>query len=338
MAGLAKPHVHPVDETWLALGAEVPLGPDLEIVDSHIHLWDFSDPAYFTPQYEADARSAGISASVFVDCTMGYRESGPDQLLPVGEVEFARAQAAAASGDVAVCAAIVGWADLRLGDAVDNVLDELEAAGGGRFRGVRIRATYDPDPIAGYGATGAERGLLRRDDLRRGVERLHARGHLLDLYAFHTQLDEVADLASAFPDLPIILNHIGGPIGVGRYADIPEQVFVEWSRSMATLARHANVSVKIGGFAISRIAIVTAQGRDRPPSSQELAGLCKPWVDHCLQEFGADRCLFGSNFPVDKAVFPILTYVNAMKQLTAHLPAAEQRAFFAGNARKLYRI
>ena len=338
MAGLKKPHVHPVDEAWLALGAETPIGPDLDIVDSHIHLWDFSDPPYYTPDYEADARSAGISASVYVDCTMAYRETGPDHLAPVGEVEFAREQAEAAAGDIDVCAAIIGWADLCLGDAVDEVLDHLESAGGGRFRGVRARVTYDPDPVAGYGGTGAGPQLVLRDDFRRGVERLHRRGHRLDLYAFHTQLDEVADLARAFPDLPILLNHTGGPIGAGRYADIPEQVLADWQRGMADLARFDNVSVKIGGFAISRLAIVKPAGRDRPPSSEEIAGLCKPWVDHCLEQFGADRCLFASNFPVDKAVFPLLTYVNAMKRLTAHLSLGDQRAFFSENARKIYRI
>ena len=192
-----KPHVHPVDEAWLARGAEPAVGPVIDIVDSHIHLWDFSDPAYFVESYTRDAVSAGISASVYVDCTMAYREDGPVELEPVGEVAFARAQAEAAPGPVDVAAGIIGWADLTLGDAVAPVMQALEQAGGGRFRGVRARATYDPDPKAGYGADGIGPGLMLRDDFRAGVAQLAAAGHVLDLYAFHTQLGEVADLARA---------------------------------------------------------------------------------------------------------------------------------------------
>lgn len=333
-----KPHVHPVDDAWLARGAEQPVSPAIEIVDSHIHLWDFSTPPYFTRSYEQDARSAAIASSIYVDCTMGYREDGPDHLASVGEVEFALKQAKLAEGDVNVAAAIVGWADLCLGDDVDPVLEALEAAGGGRFRGIRTRATYDADPVAGYGDAGVGPGMLLRDDYRRGVERLAARGHVLDLYAFHTQLAEVADLAKAFPDLPIVLNHIGGPLGVGRYASMAEKVFDDWKSGIATVATCPNVFVKIGGFAISRIGIVKVDGLNRPPSSSELAECCAPWVQHCFEEFSLDRCLFGSNFPVDKVAFPLLTLVNAMKLLTGEKTLGQQEAFFAGNAKSIYKL
>lgn len=338
MSGRKKPHVHPVDEAWLALGAEAAIGPAIDIVDSHFHLWDFSSPPYFADSYARDAAEAGISASVFAECTMGYHEDGPEDLAPVGEVEFARAQGDAVKGGASVASAIVGWADLSLGDAVEPVLIALEQAGGGRFRGVRARATYDPDPQAGYGASGAPKGLMLQDDFRRGVARLYARGHVLDLYAFHTQLGEVADLARAFPDLPIVLNHIGGPLGVGPYAHNRLQVWSDWREGMSQLATCPNVHVKIGGFAISRVAIVNAAGRDKPFTSGEIANLCRPWVDHCLKTFGVDRCLFGSNFPVDKVAFPLRTLVNALKLLTADLGLGAQEKFFAGNARKLYNI
>lgn len=338
MSKRAKPHVHPVDEAWLALGTETRIEPDIEIVDSHFHLWDFSEPAYYSKGYIRDARSAEISSSVYVDCTMAYREDGPAELEPVGEVEFAFAQAQASSQGVSVAAGIVGWADLTLGEDVGPVLDALGIAGGGHFRGVRTRATYDPDPAAGYGANGIGPGHILRDDYRRGVEQLHARGLVLDLYAFHTQLQEVLDLARAFPDLPIILNHIGGPLGIGRYADIGEQVFADWAVGMNDVASCPNVVVKIGGFAISRIAIVPLHPRDGPYSSLEVAELCRPWVDHCFSVFGAQRCMFGSNFPVDKVAMPMLTLVNAMKHISSHLPYSDRQDFFASNARRIYKI
>jgi predicted TIM-barrel fold metal-dependent hydrolase len=322
----------------LALAKETPIDSGIDIVDSHMHLWDFSDPPYYADSYVRDARSAGISSSIYVDCTMAYHEAGAPELEPVGEVEFACDQARASAHGVSVAAGIIGWADLALGGAVGPVLDALESAGGGRFRGVRTRATYDPDPAAGYGAMGVGPGLMLRDDYRQGVAQLHARGHVLDLYAFHTQLGEVADLARAFPDLPIILNHIGGPLGIGRYADIGEQVFADWAKGMAEVASCRNVFVKIGGFAISRLAIVPLQKRERPFSSLEIADLCKPWVDHCLSNFGAQRCMFGSNFPVDKAAMPMLTLVNAMQHLTAEMPHADRQNFFASNARRIYQI
>jgi len=334
----AKPHVHPIDEEWLALGAEAPLGPNVDIVDSHIHLWDFSTPPYFADSYARDAQSAGISASVFVDCTMAYDDGVPEALAPVGEVSFARQQGESSGEGIHVAAAIVGWADLTMGDGVDEVLIAMGKAGAGRFRGIRARANYDPDPVAGYGAIGAPQGLMLREDFRRGVARLQARGIVFDLYAFHTQLAEVADLARAFPDLPIVLNQFGGPLGVGPYATAREVVFDVWRAGMAEVAKCPNVVVKIGGFAISRIAIVNVTGRDRPPSSEEVAEMCRPWVEHCLAHFGPERCLFGSNFPVDKVAMPLGTLVNAMKRLTAHWPIADQRLFFAGNARRLYRI
>jgi predicted TIM-barrel fold metal-dependent hydrolase len=269
---------------------------------------------------------------------MAYREQGPVELEPVGEVDFASAQAESAGNGIAVAQAVIGWADLALGDAVDPVLAALEVAGRGRFRGVRTRATYDPDPVAGYGEAGAPAGLLAQADYRRGVARLHARGLVLDMYAFHTQLGEVADLARAFPDLPIVLNHIGGPLGVGVYAGQHDKVFADWTLGINEVATCPNVSIKIGGFAISRIAIVKAGDRARPFSSTELADAFRPWVDHCLGEFGPERCLFGSNFPVDKVAFPLVNLVNAMKIALSGHSLTEQRAFFAGNARKLYTI
>jgi L-fuconolactonase len=338
MSKRAKPHVHPVDEAWLALSSEARIEPDIDIVDSHFHLWDFSEPAYYSNAYIEDAKSAGIASSVYVDCTMAYREDGPVELEPVGEVEFAHAEAQTSSQGVSVAAGIVGWADLTLGENIGPVLDALEIAGGSLFRGVRTRATYDPDPAAGYGAMGVGSGLILRDDYRRGVEQLHSRGLVLDLYAFHTQLNEVADLALAFPGLPIILNHIGGPLGVGRYADIGEKVFVDWAQGMTDIASCPNVLVKICGFAISRIAIIPLHKREQPLSSVEIAEFCKPWVDHCLSAFGAQRCMFGSNFPVDKVAMSMLTLVNAMKHLTEHLPHSDRQDFFASNARRIYKI
>ena len=270
---------------------------------------------------------------------MGYRESGPEALEPVGEVEFAAGQAVTAAGGGGVAAnGIIGWADLRLGDAVGDVLDALAAAGGPNYRGIRTRANYDPDPKAGYGPQGTAAGLLLRDDYRRGLEQVQQRGLAFDLYTFHTQLHEVADLARAFPDLPIALNHNGGPIGIGRYTALRDEVHAEWLDGMTAVAACPNVSVKVCGFAISRIAIIPTTPRERPFSSDEVADLCRPWTDPVFALFGAERCVFGSNFPVDKVALPLRTLINAMKLLSSGLGVAGQERFFADNARAFYRL
>jgi len=335
----SKPHVPHVDESWLARNIEAPVAPALSVIDSHIHLWDFSDPDYFGDRYLSDARAAGISASVFVECTMGYREDGPALSRPVGEVEFARAQSERWSmPDVAVAAAIVGMVDVTRGHEIEPVLEEMAAAAGGRFRGIRIRAAYDADPAVGYGAGGVSADLLNLETTRAALAALQRAGLSLDIYAFHTQLADVQAVAAAFPDLPIVVNHIGAPIGCGPYATRREQVFRVWKAGMKELARRPNVCVKIGGFGISRMDIVSPRGRQAPPGSDELADMARPWFDGCIEAFGARRCMFGSNFPVDKNSVGMTTLVNAMKKLAGAGSEAEAADVLAGTARRFYRI
>lgn len=338
MAKEEKPHVPAIDENWLAKRAETPHQPAIEIVDSHFHMWDFCEPAYMGDSYVKDAEANGIVSSVFVECTMGYRPDGPEELRVLGEVEFACQQARKyATPKLNLCAAIVAMADFTLGDAVEGVLDQLQDCSDGRLRGIRTRAVYDPDPTVGYGDTGTPPGILACPDYQSGLRKLQAANLSLDLYAFHTQLSEVEQLAKTFPDLPIILNHIGGPLGIGRYTTEREAVFHDWMNSMANLAAFENVFVKIGGFAISRLDILKTGG-DMPPSSNEVKGVIRPWFEFCIEKFGVDRCLFGSNFPVDKAGSSMTVLLNAMKSLTSELSEDERRAFFSQTAKRLYRI
>lgn len=335
----SKPHVPSFDEAWLARNAEALLKPDRRVVDSHFHMWDFGDPAYFGDSYAQDAETAGIVKSVFLECTMGYRESGPAELRTVGEVEFALAQAEKWSlPQLAVASAIVGMVDMTLGSAVQGILDAMESAAGGRFRGVRIRAAQDDDPAVGYGANGLPAGFLLQPQTQAALTVLQRAGCSLDAYTFHTQLADVTAIASKFPDLPIVVNHAGAPIGAGQYAGRRAEVFDVWKAEMTALARCQNVTMKIGGFGISRINIVSAKGRDVPPGSDEVADLIRPWFDVCIDVFGPSRCMFGSNFPVDKSTMGMTTLVNAIGRVASGLSAAEQSDLFAGTAERFYRI
>ena len=339
-AAKKKPHVPAVRPEWLALRREAVVEPSLCIVDAHIHLWDFSTPPFFGADLVADASTGhDVTASVFIECMMAYAEDGPQELRPVGETRFVAAQSeAASSARHNVAAAIMGAADLAQGDAVRPVLEAHVEAGHGRFRGIRTRAAWDANPIAGYGAAGTTpQGLLRQASFQQGVRCLGAMGLTLDVWLFHPQLADLVALARACPEVPIAVNHVGGPLGVGCYAGKRDEVFAAWSASIRELARCPNVYAKLGGLGISRIGF----GFDAVPeplSSDDLARAWGPYLTSCIQAFGPERSLFGSNFPVDKAVCSYTVLWNSFKKITAGYSDDERRSMFAGNARKLYRI
>lgn len=335
-----KPHVPAVRPQWLALRHEAAIDPSLPIVDAHIHLWDFSTPPYFGMDFVADTGSGhNVTDSVFVECMMAYEEDGPQEMRPVGETRFVVSQGLdAANPKHNLAAAIMGAADLSLGDAVRPVLQAHVEAGKGRFRGVRTRAAWDADPAAGYGAAAATpEGLLRQASFQQGVKCLGAMGLSLDVWVFHPQLADVVALARACPDVPIALNHVGGPLGVGSYASQRDEVFTAWSSGIRELSRCPNVHVKLGGLGISRMGF-GFDAVSQPLSSDELALAWGPYLTTCIEAFGPDRSLFASNFPVDKAVCSYTVLWNSFKKITASYSEAERRAMFAGNARNLYRI
>ena len=338
MTGTArtKPHVPQVRPDWLALRREEILSPALPVVDAHFHIWDFSSPPYFAEALAQDFQSGhNVIGAVFVECTMGYLTDGPMQSRCVGETAFVAGQARRAPQSR--ISAIVAWADLTLGAAVEDVLDQHEAAADGRLRGIRVRAAWDADPAAGYGATGVPERLLYDPRLREGVRVLAARDLSLDVWAFHPQLGDVADLAQACPEARIVVNHVGGPLGVGRYADQRRAVFDLWSAGIRQLARHPNVTIKLGGLGISRLGHPFGEA-PVPVRSDELAQAWLPYVQVCIDAFEPDRCMFGSNFPVDKVMSSYAVLLNAFKRMTPALSDAERAMVFSGTAMRVYRI
>ncbi len=332
----------PVRDDWLARRTEAILEPDLPIVDPHHHLWERPDWRYMLDDLLADINSGhNIVATVFVQCRSMHRAGGPEALRPVGETEFVNGVAAMSAsggyGPSKICAGIVGHADLRLGGKAREVLEAHIRAGGGRFRGIRHITAYDPDPSLMNPAYAPPPGLMFDKTFREGFACLAPLNLSFDAWLYHPQIGDVTALAQAFPGTRICLNHIGGPLAIGAYAGTRDEVFAAWSKSIKALAACPNVVVKLGGMAM-RINGWDFHTKADPPSSQELAAAWKPYVETCIAAFGPSRCMFESNFPVDKGSYGYQAFWNACKILAQGATAAEKTDLFSGTAARFYRL
>jgi predicted TIM-barrel fold metal-dependent hydrolase len=332
----------PIREDWLAQWREEMLEPDLPIVDPHHHLWDRPGWRYLLEEFLADVNSGhNVLASVFVQCRSMYRREGPEQLRPLGETEFVNGVAAMSAsggyGAARICAGIVGHADLQLGARVEDVIEAHLRAGGGRFRGIRHISAWDADASIMNPSYRPPPGLLADRGFREGFGRLAPLGLSFDAWLYHPQIDELAALAQEFPDTPIVLDHVGGPLGIGRYAEEREEVFARWAASIRALARCANVSVKLGGLGM-RIGGFAFHQHPRPLSSAALANAWRPYFETCIEGFGTGRCMFESNFPVDKGSYGYAAFWNACKILTRAAGTAEKADLFSRTAARFYRL
>jgi predicted TIM-barrel fold metal-dependent hydrolase len=329
---------------WLALTQEPTLEPDLPICDCHHHFWDLRPQSipyqrYLIHELNADIYSGhNVRSTVFVEARSMYRPDGPEELRPVGEVEFIQGLAAASASGIygpgRAAAAIVGHADLKLGGAVEPVLEALQAASVNRFHGIRHNVTWSPDPAL---ANRETEGIMANSRFREGAKVLTRMGLTLDTMVSFPQLPELADFAKAVPDLTIILNHIGGGNRVGIYAGRNDEVVAAWRQGIAAVAACPNVTVKLGGMGMVRWGF-DWHTRDVPIGSEELAESMSPWMTYCIERFGPDRCMFESNFPPDKVSFSYNIMYNAFKRLSKGYSDPERAAMFHDTAARVYRI
>ncbi|MGS0754777.1 amidohydrolase family protein [Roseateles sp. GG27B] len=325
---------------WLATRHEAALEPALPIVDAHHHLWE-REGGYLLDELLADTGSGhNVVATVFAQCGYAYRSDGAVSLRPVGETTFVASvsRAARARGaSTQVCAGIVGHADMTLGAAaVAEVLQAHVEAGAGAFRGIRhITARHDGFNASLLGRPQAD--LMSSPAFRAGLAELQKMGLSFDAWLYHTQIDQVVDLARAMPDLPIVLNHVGGPLAVGPYAGQRDTAYREWLASMKALAACPNVRVKLGGMAMA-ICGYDFHQQPTPPSSEQLAAAWEPYLHTPIALFGAERCMFESNFPVDKAMCSYAVLWNTFKRIAAGASADEKAWLFKGTANQFYRL
>ena len=330
----------PVDDAWLASRTEEIIDPALPIIDPHHHLWVRDGNTYLLPELLADLNSGhAIEATVFEECHSMYRPDGPEEERSLGETEFVTGFAAMGAsgtfGRARFCARMIGHVDLTLGARAKGLLERHIAASGGRFAGVRFSTAWHAHDRIHKVAPRA--GILLEPAFRAGFACLNALGLVFDAWVYHTQLDEVAALAAAFPDTTIVLNHVGTPILGGPYAGRRDEAFAEWSAGMAVLARQPNVCVKLGALPI-RLPGVTAASRDAPPTSASVATAWQPFIERSIELFGAGRCMFESNFPVQKRWCSYPVVWNAFKRLAAGASAEEKAALFQRTAARVYKV
>lgn len=340
---MSGPNYLPVRPDWLASGREEPLRPELLIIDAHHHLWDRPGWRYLFEEYLADIREGGhaVQATVYMQAQAMYRAEGPTAFRVVGETEFANGVAAMAGsglyGPTRICAGIVGHVDLRAGAAVADVLEDHIRAGGDRFCGIRHLTTWDADASLMNPLSAGPPGLLADGAFRAGFACLAPRNLSYDAWLFHPQLDELTDLARAFPATTIVLNHCGGVLGIGAYAGRRDEIFAHWAKAIRRLAECPNVVVKLGGLGM-RINGFGFEAGASPPSSEDLARAWRPYIETCIDAFGPARCMFESNFPVDKGSYGYGTVWNAFKRLTLQAGEEEVTALFSGTAARIYAV
>jgi L-fuconolactonase len=329
-----------VNLSWLAARYEEVLEPELPIIDAHHHLWDRGSGYLFDDLMADISCGHNIRATVYLECQSMYRAGGDPLLAPLGETEFANGIAAMSAsglyGSARVCAGIVGFADLTQGDRIAPLLEShLRATE--RFKGVRQCSVWDADETIKATPTPFSQGLLENGRFRDGFGLLSRYELSFDSWVYHTQIPELTALARRFPDVTIVLDHIGGPLAIGVYSGRRAEVFDVWRSNLRDLATCPNSHVKLGGVGMHLFGF-GFEDEPTPPSSTALAEAWRPYVDVCVETFGPNRCMFESNFPVDKRSCSYGVLWNAFKRIAERYSASEKAALFSETAKRVYRL
>jgi predicted TIM-barrel fold metal-dependent hydrolase len=332
----------PVRNDWLAKHTEDILEPGLPIIDPHHHLYDRPRYTYLFPDLLADVGSGhNIRATLYEQAGSMYRADGPEELKSLGETEFVCGVAAMSAsgnyGPTRCIAGVVGYVDLRLASRAKGVLERHIAISDGRIRGIRNGSTWSDDPVLKRFGGAAGPGLYLDKNFREGFAALVALDLTFDAWMFQTQLSDVVDLARAFPQARIVLNHVGGPVAIGPYAGKRDEAFAAWRAKIQEVASLPNTYVKLGGLGMKMIGFDFFE-KPEPPSSQDLEKAWRPYIETCIAAFGPQRSMFESNFPVDKGTCSYQVLWNAFKRIAAGHSADEKTALFSAAAKKAYRL
>jgi len=334
------------NQDWLDQVQEEALEPSLPIIDSHHHLWDFKigrvSPRYFLEDILEDMNSGHkIVATVFIECGTMFRKEGPEEEKPLGETEFVNGIAAMSAsglyGETRIAAGIVGTAKLDIGEPVSDILEKHIELSGGRLKGIRVGATWDNSPDVINHRTEPRQGMLLDRKFREGFAQLAKYNLNFEAWCYHPQITDVTDLAKKHPNNQIVLDHLGGPIGIGPYEYQQDKVFSTWKKNITELASCDNVFAKLGGLNME-VNGFNWHKKLKPPTSKELCEKIRPYFEFMIEKFGPDRCLFESNFPVDKMSCSYVVCWNSFKRLTANYSADEKAKMYHDTAQRVYKL
>jgi predicted TIM-barrel fold metal-dependent hydrolase len=321
----------------IALVQEEPVDSRRRIIDAHHHLWGagqgIGSAAYLHDNLLADIGGHNVIGTVYAENAVAFYEDGPEALRPVGETAFAAAQAKQAVSTRAPLLGIVSFADLSLGDEVQGIIDAHVAAGNGLFRGVRQHCGQDPS----MQGSGPARDLLADPAFRDGVDLLGRNGYAFDAFVFYRQLPELAEFVKSVPGTTFVLNHLGVPLNRGAYGT-RDEVMAVWRRGMQELAARENVFVKVGGIGLDSLFGMGWSKRETPPTSDEVVAWWGHDIAWCIETFGPSRCMFESNFPVDRWSMSYTVLWNAFQKIAAAYSDDEQDQLFSGTAQAAYRL
>ena len=340
-----SPHL-PVRQEWLNQLIEDPILPNIPIIDPHHHLWDVGFGRYYIEELLEDINSSGhnILSTVYImssSNTKIYSKDGLEEFKPLTEIEFATSEGKRAdlipNNKVKVNASIVGSVDLTYGNKLQPVLEKAVNISEGRLKGIRMLLASHTDPRISSGAVKSDLGLMLHPNFIDGAKCIQDANLSLDFWIYHTQLNEMEKIARALPDLTIILNHIGGPIHLGEYEGKQAATHREWRSAMMRLSRIPNINVKLGGLGMA-VNGAKFHNSKFPPNSVQLSDVWKPWIYETIDMFGFDRCMFESNFPVDKGSCSYGALWNAFKIIAKDMSDDEINKLFSKNAAKIYKI
>ena len=328
-------------DDWLSLTREEIIDPHREIVDPHHHLWVHGtkdNPAvYETDQLLRDTGAGhNVVQTVYVECRSYWDVTAPEHLQSVAETANVARMAAEMPQGGAQIAGIVAHVDLTLPtEKLDEALDAHEKAGQGLLKGIRHSGAHDEDRVSLMIPGRGAKGQYSDPAFRRGLSHLGKRGLTYDTWHYHHQNRDFLDMVRAVPETTIILDHFGTPLGVGRFTGKHDEIFDLWQEDMADLADCSNLRAKLGGLAMPDNGF-GFMDRTKPPGSDELLDLQGRWYRHMIAHFGPERCMFESNFPVDRVSVSYAVLWNFFKKLAAELDAESQDLLFAGTARATY--
>ena len=330
---------------WLAQVKEEIIDPQLPIIDPHHHLWNGDNQLagsfpYLIENLNEDTFSGhNIVGTIFMECAQGYYLNGEEKYKPVGETEFVinLIKDSKKLPESTNIMGIIGYANLMLGTDVKDVLDEHLSKGEGLFKGIRHAAGWDKNNEIHNSHSNPIENIYYDKNFIKGAEELINLNLTFDAWHYHHQITDLSIFAERYPELIIIHDHFGGPLGVGPYEGKREEIFKKWKDDISLLSESKNVYAKLGGLAMP-VNGWNFHKQDKPASSDQIVDLHQQYYLHTINCFGADRCMFESNFPVDRRSVTYHILWNAFKKMVSDYSDEDKNKLFFKNAKDVYGV